>query len=91
MVSLSRLVGGLTCVRLALAVVSAFILEAVGIPTLASQSYKSDVLELVILPVVWIAAFTAVLSSVIKAMDKIESLLSEPFCSVCTHAMFVQF
>ncbi|CAE7472850.1 CGT1 [Symbiodinium natans] len=45
---------------LALAVVSAFILEAVGIPTLASQSYKSDVLELVILPVVWIAAFTAV-------------------------------
>ena len=58
--------GGLS-LRIALAVIFGFIFEAVGIPTLASQTYASPLLDFVLVPVVWIAAFVAVRSLVQNA------------------------
>ena len=51
-------------VRLCLVVVFAFIFESVGLPTMASQNYDSPFLDMVVLPVVWIAAFAAVSASI---------------------------
>ena len=50
--------------RLCLVVVFAFIFESVGLPTMASQNYDSPFLDIVVLPVVWIAAFAAVSASI---------------------------
>ncbi|CAE7212746.1 TTF2 [Symbiodinium sp. KB8] len=49
---------------LCLVVVFAFIFESVGLPTMASQNYDSPFLDMVVLPVVWIAAFAAVFTLV---------------------------
>ncbi|CAE7617302.1 CGT1 [Symbiodinium sp. CCMP2592] len=49
---------------LCLVVVFAFIFESVGLPTMASQNYDSPFLDMVVLPIVWIAAFAAVFTLV---------------------------